>query len=124
MRSSASPSRSSVLRQKPQTAVVDAALANSTGAPQLGQAARQRRCAAGAWSAKFLQEVRFFGGEFLVGQDALGLEVAELFQQRDDVFGLAGGRRGGRGADTGQALAERLRQRLAQGHAGAQADGF
>jgi hypothetical protein len=32
-----------VLRQKPQTALLEAALANSTGAPQLGQLARQRR---------------------------------------------------------------------------------
>jgi hypothetical protein len=32
-----------VLRQKPHTATGEAAEANSTGAPQLGQAARQRR---------------------------------------------------------------------------------
>ena len=40
MRRSASPSRTSVLRQKLQTALADAAEAKSTGAPQLGQAAR------------------------------------------------------------------------------------
>ena len=40
MRRSASPSRTSVLRQKLQTALADAADANSTGAPQFGQAAR------------------------------------------------------------------------------------
>jgi len=40
MRLSASPSRTRVLRQKPQTALADAADANSTGAPQLGHAAR------------------------------------------------------------------------------------
>jgi len=44
MRRSASPSRTSVLRQKLQTALADAAEANSTGAPQLGQAARYARC--------------------------------------------------------------------------------
>ena len=37
---SVSPSRSSVLRQKPHTAVLDAADAKSTAAPQLGHAAR------------------------------------------------------------------------------------
>jgi hypothetical protein len=40
MRCSASPSRTSVLRQKPQTALAEAADAKSTGAPQLGHAAR------------------------------------------------------------------------------------
>jgi hypothetical protein len=40
MRRSASPSRTRVLRQKLQTALADAAEANSTGAPQLGHAAR------------------------------------------------------------------------------------
>src|ERR1700749_4968181 len=39
-----SPSRTSVLRQKLQTALADAADRNSTGAPQFGQAARQARC--------------------------------------------------------------------------------
>jgi len=43
MRCSASPSRSSVERQKPQTALADAADWKSTGAPQLGQSARQAR---------------------------------------------------------------------------------
>jgi len=43
MRRSASPSRTSVLRQKLHTALLDAAEANSTGAPQLGQAARYAR---------------------------------------------------------------------------------
>jgi len=40
MRKSAWPSRTSVLRQKLQTALAEAAEANETGAPQLGQAAR------------------------------------------------------------------------------------
>jgi hypothetical protein len=40
MRRSASPSRTSVLRQKLHTAPADAADAKSTGAPQFGQAAR------------------------------------------------------------------------------------
>ncbi len=40
MRLSASPSRTSVLRQKLQTALALAAEANSTGAPQFGHAAR------------------------------------------------------------------------------------
>jgi hypothetical protein len=40
MRCSASPSRTNVLRQKPHTALAEAAEANSTGAPQLGHAAR------------------------------------------------------------------------------------
>jgi len=40
MRRSASPSRTSVLRQKLHTALAEAAEANSTGAPQFGQAAR------------------------------------------------------------------------------------
>ena len=44
MRRSASPSRSSVLRQKLQIALAEALEANSTCAPQLGQAAVQRRC--------------------------------------------------------------------------------
>jgi hypothetical protein len=46
MRRSASPSRTSVLRQKLQTALADAAEANSTGAPQFGHAARQARLGA------------------------------------------------------------------------------
>jgi hypothetical protein len=44
---STSPSRSKVLRQKPHTALADAAEAKSTGAPQFGQAARQARWAFG-----------------------------------------------------------------------------
>ena len=43
MRRSDSPSRARVLRQKLQTAMGDAADVKSTGAPQLGQAARQAR---------------------------------------------------------------------------------
>jgi len=39
-RLSASPSRTSVLRQKLHTALAEAADRNSTGAPQLGHAAR------------------------------------------------------------------------------------
>src|SRR3954468_7960364 len=45
-----SPSRTSVLRQKLQTAVDDDAERKSTGAPQLGHAARQARCGAVAIS--------------------------------------------------------------------------
>ena len=40
MRFRASPSRTSVLRQKPHTALAEAADAKSTGAPQFGHAAR------------------------------------------------------------------------------------
>jgi hypothetical protein len=44
MRRSVSPSRNSVERQKLQTALAEAAEANSTDAPQFGHAARQTRC--------------------------------------------------------------------------------
>jgi hypothetical protein len=47
MRRSVSPSRASVLRQKLQIALADAAERNSTGAPQFGHAARQARWGAG-----------------------------------------------------------------------------
>ena len=40
MRRNASPSRTSVLRQKLHTALADAAERNSTGAPQFGHATR------------------------------------------------------------------------------------
>jgi hypothetical protein len=43
-----SPARTTVERQKPQTAKGEAAERNSTGAPQFGHAARYARCAAGS----------------------------------------------------------------------------
>src|SRR6218665_4129578 len=115
-----SPSRSSVLRQKLQTALLDAAEANSTGAPQFGQAAVQRRCACSVAkeSAELLEQLGLLGGELLVGQDALGLEVAKLLEQGHDLVGAWRRRRSGRCRGATQALSELLGQQLAHGQAG------
>ena len=84
MRRSASPSRTSVLRQNSQTPWKDAADLKTTGAPQEGQEAVS---ATGCWSGQLLEQLGLLAGKFFIGQDAFGLQVGQLLQRGHDFVG-------------------------------------